>query len=182
MKKIANLLFEAKILKEIPRSGYHFLGVGKESVAEHSFCTTFIAYVMSQLEPGIDALKLISMCLLHDLAEARIGDLNTVHKKYVRADESAALEDAFRGLPFGGNMMELVREYNDGSTPEAELAHDADQLALVIELKDLMDIGYKPPEGWIDNVIKRVKSETGRKIAQAIMNTPRDDWWNGTAG
>jgi putative hydrolases of HD superfamily len=182
MKKIANLLFESKILKEIPRSGYHFLGVGKESVAEHSFCTTFIAYVMSQLEPGIDALKLISMCLLHDLAEARIGDLNTVHKKYVRADEFAALKDAFRGLPFGGNMMELVQEYNDGSTPEAELAHDADQLALVIELKDLMDIGYKPPEGWIENVIKRVKSETGRKIAQAIMDTPRDDWWNGTAG
>ena len=121
MKKIANLLFEAKILKEIPRSGYHFLGVGKESVAEHSFCTTFIAYVMSQMEPGIDALKLISMCLLHDLAEARIGDLNTVHKKYVIADESAALEDTFRGLPFGRNMMELVREYNDGSSPEAEL-------------------------------------------------------------
>ena len=47
MKKIANLLFEAKILKEIPRSGYHFLGAGKESVAEHSFSTTFIAYVMS---------------------------------------------------------------------------------------------------------------------------------------
>ena len=78
--------------------------------------------------------------------------------------------------------MELVLEYNDGSTAEAELAHDADQLALVIELKDLMDIGYKPPEGWIDNVIKRVKSETGRKIAQAIMHTQRDAWWNGTAG
>ena len=181
MKKIANLLFEAKMLKEIPRSGYHFLGVGRESVAEHSYCATFIAYVMSQLEPGVDALKLISMCLLHDLAEARIGDLNTVHKKYVRADESAALEDAFRGLAFGPNMIQLVEEYNEGTTHEAGLAHDADQLALVIELKDLMDIGYKPPEGWIDNVIKRVKSETGRKIAQAIMNTRRDDWWNGTA-
>jgi putative hydrolase of HD superfamily len=180
MKKIANLLFEAKILKEIPRSGYHFLGVGEESVAEHSFCTTFIAYVMSQLEPGVDALKLISMCLLHDLAEARVGDLNTVHKKYVRADESAALEDTVRGLAFGRNMKELVREYNEDSTPEAGLAHDADQLALVIELKDLIDIGYKPPEGWIENVINRVKTETGRKIAQAVMSTRRDDWWNGT--
>lgn len=182
MKKIANLLFEAKMLKEISRSGFHFLGVGNESVAEHSFCTTFIAYVMSQLEPGIDALKLISMCLLHDLAEARIGDLNTVHKKYVRADEAAAIEDAVRGLAFGQNLKNIVREYNEGRTSEAKLSHDADQLALILELKDLMDIGYKPPKGWIENVIERVKTETGRKIGRAIMDTKRDDWWNGTAG
>jgi putative hydrolase of HD superfamily len=69
MKNIANLLFEAKMLKEIPRSGFHFLGSGKESIAEHTFSTTFIAYVMSHLEPDIDALKLISMCLVHDLPE-----------------------------------------------------------------------------------------------------------------
>ena len=75
MKKIAHLLFEAKMLKEIPRSGFHFLGAGKESIAEHSFCTTFIAYVMSQLEPTVDALKLTTMCLVHDLPEARTGDL-----------------------------------------------------------------------------------------------------------
>jgi putative hydrolase of HD superfamily len=181
MKKIANLLFEAKILKDIPRSGFQFLGAGKESVAEHCFCTTFIAYVMSQLEPGVDALKLISMCLVHDLAEARIGDLNTVHKKYVRADEPAALEDAARGLAFGRNLKDLIREYNEGRTPEAKLSRDADQLALILELKDLMDIGYKPPKGWIENVIKRVKTDTGRKIARAIMNTKRDDWWLSTA-
>jgi len=181
MKSIANLLFEAKMLKEIPRSGFHFLGAGNESVAEHSFCTTFIAYVMSQLEPDVDALKLISMCLLHDLAEARVGDLNIVHKKYVRVDEPAALEDTARGLAFGRNLINLVREYNEARTTEAQLSHDADQLALILELKDLMDIGYKPPKGWIENVVKRVKTETGRKIGRAIMSTQRDDWWNGTA-
>ncbi len=177
MKKIANLLFEAKILKEIPRSGYHFLGAGKESVAEHSFCTTFIAYVMSQLEPEVDALKLISMCLLHDFPEARIGDLNPVHKCYVTADETKALEDATRGLAFGQNLKGLIQEYNEGRSNEARLAHDADQLALILELKDLMDIGYKPPKSWIENVIDRVKTKTGQKIARAVMETKRDAWW-----
>jgi putative hydrolase of HD superfamily len=180
MKKIAHLLFEAKILKEIPRSGYHFLGAGKESVAEHSFCTTFIAYVMSELEPGVDALKLISMCLLHDLPEARLGDLNTVHKKYVQADEPAAIQDTTRGLAFGQKLIDLLEEYNDGLTVEAKLAHDADQLALILELKDLIDIGYVPPKGWIENVIKRVETGTGKKIARAIMATSRDDWWIST--
>ncbi|CAB1064410.1 hypothetical protein D1BOALGB6SA_9204 [Olavius sp. associated proteobacterium Delta 1] len=177
MKKIANLLFEAKILKDIPRSGYHFLGAGKESVAEHSFSTTFIAYVMSQLEPEVNALKLVSMCLIHDLPEARVGDLNTVHKQYVTADETNALEDATRGLAFGQNLKGLMQEYNEGLSKEARLAHDADQLALVLELKDLMDIGYKPPTSWIENVIDRIKTKVGKRIAQAVMATRRDSWW-----
>ena len=180
MKKIANLLFEAKILKEIPRSGYHFLGAGKESVAEHSFSTTFIAYVMSQLLPEVDALKLINMCLVHDLAEARIGDLNTVHKKYVTADENKALEDATAGLSFGHNLVELTQEFKDGRTAEARLARDADQIALILELKDLIDIGYEPPKTWIQNVIDRLQTETGKKIGEAVMQTNRDEWWNDT--
>ena len=180
MKKIADLLFEAKILKEIPRSGYHFLGAGKESVAEHSFSTTFIAYVMSQLLPEVDALKLINMCLVHDLAEARIGDLNTVHKKYVTADENKALEDATAGLSFGHNLVELTQEFKDGRTTEARLARDADQLALILELKELIDIGYEPPKTWIQNVIDRLQTETGKKIGKAVMQTNRDEWWNDT--
>ena len=180
MKKIVDLLFEAKILKEIPRSGYQFLGAGKESVAEHSFSTAFIAYVMSQLEPEVDALKLISMGLIHDLAEARVGDLNTVHKQYVTADETKALEDATRGLAFGQNLKSLMQEYNEGLSTEARLAHDADQLALILELKDLMDIGYKPPNSWIENVTKRVKTKIGKKIARAVMETQRDSWWLST--
>jgi len=177
MKNIANLLFEAKILKEIPRSGYHFLGVGKESVAEHCFSTTFIAYVMSRMETEIDALKLICMCLIHDLPETRIGDLNTVHKKYVKADETEAIKDTIEGLAFGQNLTDLFDEFNAGRSIEAKLAHDADQIALILELKDLMDIGYKPPETWIQNVIGRLQTETGQKIARAVMDTPRDAWW-----
>jgi putative hydrolase of HD superfamily len=180
MKEIAHLLFEAKILKEIPRSGYQFLGAGKESVAEHCFSTAFIGYVISQLESEIDALKLICMCLIHDLPEARVGDLNAVHKKYVTADEIGALADTVRGLAFGRNLAEIMQEYNDGYSKEAQLAHDADQLALILELKDLIDIGYKPPKDWIENVTKRVKTATGRKIARAVMDTKRDDWWQKT--
>ena len=112
MKNIANLLFEAKMLKEIPRSGFHFLGAGKESIAEHSFMTTFIAYVMSQLQPTVDAIKLTTMCLVHDLPEARIGDLNTVHKTYVTADEAKAVKDMTAGLHFGEAIADLIDEYN----------------------------------------------------------------------
>ena len=177
MKNVANLLFEAKMLKEIPRSGFHFLGSGKESVAEHTFSTTFIAYVLAQLQPDIDALKLISMCLLHDLPEARIGDLNTVQKTYVTADEAKAVRDTTADLPFGSNMTDLMAEYNQNASMEAKLAHDADQIALILELKYLSDIGYAPPDTWLPHVIERIQTKIAKKLTNSIMDTHRDDWW-----
>ena len=177
MKNIANLLFEAKMLEEIPRSGFHFLGSGKESIAEHTFSTTFIAYVLAQLEPEVNALKLISMCLVHDLPEARIGDLNTVQKTYVTANEARALQDTTAGLPFGTAITDLMQEFNQNSSVEAKLAHDADQIALILELKYLSDIGYRPPDTWLPHVLERIQTKIAKELAQSIMETHRDDWW-----
>ncbi|MBW1726823.1 MAG: HD domain-containing protein [Deltaproteobacteria bacterium] len=177
MKNIANLLFKAKILKDIPRSGYHFLGVGKESVAEHSFTVSFIAFVMSQIEPDVDALRLIAMSLVHDLPEAKTGDLNYVQKKYVAADENKAVQDITRNLPFGTKLADLIKEFNECRSIEAKLAHDADQLALILDLKSLSDIGYEPPKKWLPYALQRLQTKTGRTLADSIMHTEYDAWW-----
>jgi putative hydrolases of HD superfamily len=177
MKPIADLLFEARMLKNLPRSGFSFLGVGRESVAEHVYSATFIAYIMSQLQPEVDALKLVSLCLVHDLPEARIGDLNSVQKAYVRADEPRAVEDALGSLPFGPHIRDLIEEYNAGTSTEARLARDADQIALILELKDLRDIGFLPPQDWLPHVLNRLQTETGKALASAVMSTRRDAWW-----
>ena len=177
MNRIADLLFEARMLRHIPRSGFQFLGVGRESVAEHVYATTFIAYVLARLHPEVDRWKLVTMCLVHDLPEARTGDLNAVQKAYVRSDESKAADDAFQGVPFGGDLRDLLEEYAAGETPEAKLARDADQISLILELKDLKDIGYQPPNDWLPHVLARLQTETGKALAQAIMDTRRDRWW-----
>lgn len=177
MHHIANLLFEAKMLKEIPRSGYHFLGSGKESVAEHSFMITFIAYALAKMEPEADPLKLVTMCLVHDLPEARIGDLNYVQKKYVTTHERRAVEDSTRDLPFGSSIEELIREFNEGKTREARLAKDADQIAFILDLKALSDIGHRPPRKWLPIVLGRIQTETGKQLCENIMQTAWDAWW-----
>lgn len=177
MKNIADLLFEAKILKEIPRSGFHFLGKGKESVAEHSFMVTFIAYVMSETIPDVDASRLITMCLVHDFPEARTGDLNYVQKKYVTADENQAVKDAIEDLPFGPSLADLIGDFKEGKSLEARLARDADQLALCLELKSLMDMGFKPSGKWLSSVSNRLRTEAGKKLYESIMKTNRDAWW-----
>jgi putative hydrolase of HD superfamily len=177
MKDIANLLFEAAHLKRTPRSGFNFLGAGKESVAEHTFCTLFIAWVMTKVETGVDALRLISMCLVHDLPESRIGDINYVQKQYVTADETSAMNHMGGNTSLGSDISDLVHEFNKGETLEARLAKDADQISLVIELKTLADIGFKPPHKWLPYVLKRLQTETGKQIAEAIAQTDWDTWW-----
>ncbi len=177
MEAIANLLFEARSLRTLPRSGYQFLGAGRESVAEHTFSITFTAYVLSRLVPDADGGKITAMCLVHDLPEARVGDLNYVQKLYVEADEGAAIEDLTAQLPFGHEIKALIDEFNRGESLEARLARDADQIAFILELKDLSDLGYVPPGTWIPSIRRRLQTDIGRQLADAILATERDAWW-----
>ena len=91
LKRIARFLFEVGMLRHTERSGFKFLGSGRQSVAEHILRVAYIGYVMSKMEKGIDAEKLLKMCLFHDLCEARTGDLNYVYKRYMKADEEKAI-------------------------------------------------------------------------------------------
>lgn len=177
MKSIANLLFEARMLKSTPRSGFAFLGAGRETVAEHSFMITMVAFVFTRMNPRLDAARLLAMCLLHDLPESRTGDLNYVQKKYVSADEPKAVDDLIAELPFGTSVSELIGEYNAADTVEAKLAHDADQIALLLDLKALSDMGHSPTAKWIPAVSNRIRTGMGRELAEAIMDTEWDEWW-----
>jgi putative hydrolase of HD superfamily len=177
MKRIAELLFEACFLKNLPRSGYQYLGTGNESVAEHTYSTTFIGFVMAQLEPKADALRLITMCLVHDLPEARIGDLNYVQKRYLTKDEPRALRDTLKDIPFAHRIEALTAEFETGETLESQLARDADQLALLIDLKSLKEIGYQSPDSWLPHVRKRLKTELGRDLGAAVLQGNPDGWW-----
>ncbi len=177
MNRVVDFLFETSMLKAIPRSGYAFLGSGSETVAEHSFMTAMICFAISRIEPGINTERLVTMALTHDLPEARTGDLNYVQKKYVTALEAKAASHMAEGLPFGSELLSVLQEFNEAETRESMLARDADQLSFMIELKKELDTGAKSPEKWLPFIIERIKTDTGRKLAQGIMDSNWDDWW-----
>jgi putative hydrolase of HD superfamily len=179
MKDIANFLFEVGILSKTPRSGFHFLGTGNQTVSEHVSRTVFIGYTLALLEKGVDVLKVLKMCLLHDLAEARVSDLNYVHQKYVTREEEKAIEDLAKTLPFGDDLKEVLGEYREKKTREAILAKDADNLEWIISLKEQFDIGNTRAKDWISSAIKRLKSDVAREIADEILKTTSDEWWFG---
>jgi len=177
MREVANFLFEVGMLNKTPRTGFQFLGSGKESVAEHVLRTIFIGYALSKLEKNVDELRVLKMCLVHDLPEARTGDMNYVNKKYVSVDEEKAVRELTETLFFGGDISDAIREFNEKKTKEAVLVRDADQLALILQLKEHGDLGNKYSREWIGFAVRRLCTDTAKTLADAILRTDSAEWW-----
>ena len=177
LRAAANFLFEAGMLRRTPRSGLQFLGSGDDSVAEHILRTAYVGFVLGSLVPGVDRARLVLLCLLHDLPEARTGDLNYENKKYVQADEARAVRDLAAGVPFGTDLEALIGEFNAGTTLEAKLAQDADQLELLLVLKEELDRGNPQAQEWIRFALQRLGEPVSRDLATAILATHSSDWW-----
>jgi len=174
---IVDFLFEVGILAETPRSGFYFLGSGKQSVAEHICRDVFIGFVLAQMEKGVDTEKVMKLCLFHDLAEARTSDLNYVHQKYAQADEKKAIRDVARTVPFGEDIKDLISEYRARRTKEAKLAKDADNIEWILSLKEQADTGNARAKTWIPSAVKRLKTKSAQQLARKIIKTDSDHWW-----
>ncbi|MBM4314716.1 MAG: HD domain-containing protein [Deltaproteobacteria bacterium] len=177
MREIADFLFEVGMLKKTPRSGFQFLGSGSESVAEHILRTLFIGYVLCKMDRTADELKVLRLCLVHDLPEARTGDMNYVNKKYVTVDEKKAVRELAAPLFFGTEIESLLEEFNRKETRESLLARDADQLSLILQLKECGDLGNRYSRQWIGYAVRRLNTENARELAKSIVDTDSTNWW-----
>jgi putative hydrolase of HD superfamily len=176
-RALANFFFEIGMLKKTPRSGFQFLGSGAESVAEHSYRTAMVGYALARMTPEADTPKVVLMCLFHDVPEARIGDLNYVNKKYLQADEEKAVRDLAETLPFGDEYQATLAEFNDPQSTEAMLAHDADQLEMILSLKEYRDLGNRYADEWYSIARKRLRTALARELATTIWDTDSSMWW-----
>jgi putative hydrolases of HD superfamily len=177
LKSIANFLYEVGILSKTPRSGFHFLGSGEQSVAEHTNRVVYAGYVLATLEKNVDVGKVMKMCLFHDLAEARTSDLNYVHQKYVQANEESAITDLTRTLGFGDEILAILTEHKERKSKEALLAKDADIIDWILSLKEQVDIGNSRAESWLPSAKKRLKTQVAKNLAEEILQTNSDEWW-----
>lgn len=177
-KDIANFLFETGMLAKTPRSGFFFLGSGEQSVAEHVNRVCYIGFVLANLAEANED-RVLSMCLFHDISEARISDLNYVHQKYTERKEHEAVNDLVSKLPFGNKISSIIDEYEKRESLEAKLAKDADNIELLLCLKEQVDIGNTRAKTWIPPLLGRLKTKEGQNLAKSIMETESDEWWYG---
>jgi putative hydrolases of HD superfamily len=183
IENITKYLYEMGQLKRVKRSGWWMAGItDPESVAEHSFRTAILGYILASLEDA-DPMRTALMCLFHDTAEARINDLHSTAKHYldVKSGEARALSEQVAHLPqqAANGVMALLHDYKEQQSHEAELARDADLLECIIQAREYQTQGYTLVQEWIDNCRAALKTETARKLADACLIVEPSAWWQG---
>ena len=134
-RDLLDILTVAERLKDATRHCYTS-GGRHESVAEHCWMMTLMAFLMKEEFPNVDMDKVIRMCIIHDLGEAFTGDIPVFNK--TAADEKreeAMLYNWVRSLPKkkADEMLALYQEMEERQTPEAKLYKCIDGLEAVIQ-------------------------------------------------
>jgi putative hydrolase of HD superfamily len=182
-KDIVKFLYEMGQLKRVKRSGWWIAGVkDPETVAEHSFRTAVIAYILAQLE-GADPEKVVSMALFHDMAETRTNDAHRIVRRYVDWEnvDKKAVGDQSRRLPdnIGKRITSLISEFEKAASLDARIVRDADLLECLVQAREYQTLGYNDVGDWIFNVQAALKTESAKKIAAECLKTEPKEWWQG---
>jgi putative hydrolase of HD superfamily len=127
-------------LSVVPRTGWLMAGVAGrvESVAEHCFSATAMAWVLGQHYPKVDLARVISMLVLHDIGEARMGDApkRAYPWPYMSGGRNSAEQLAMLDIvprSMHPALEDLIDEFMDRATLEARFAHDIHGLQMLIK-------------------------------------------------
>lgn len=130
-------LRDAEQLKDTLRSG--FTGKGRvESVADHTWRLTLMSIVFADKLGGIELLRLLKICVIHDLGEAIDGDI-PAPEQTTAAPKSDKERNDFRSLISSlpresqEEFLELWDDYENARSPEAVLAKALDKLETLMQ-------------------------------------------------
>ena len=176
-QNIAQFFLELGVLKRTPRSGWIRAGVqNPETIASHSFRAALIAWTLAKFHRA-DSNKVVKMALLHDLEEARTGDLDMVAKKYHLNDKKAkAYADVLKNSPFAIEALVLITELGLGKTIEAKIVKDADKLDLFIQAFEYKSAGLKVADKFMHSSKKELKLKFSKDLAKEIEKGDLV-WW-----
>ncbi len=181
MEAALNFFAEAGLLKKIKRSGWWVTGLDfPESVAEHSFRTTVIAFYLAYLE-GTDPSKTALMALFNDIHEARINDLHKMGHYYIdfKDAEKKVFKDQIQNLDVvvKNKLKELREEYDGQRSRESILARDADILECLLQAKEYYDAGHLKTRYFFSKAATFLKTKSARRLWQQIKKWNSGDWW-----
>ena len=142
-----DILHVAEKLKDTPR---HCTTSGgrTESVAEHSWRISLMAFLLRSEFPDADIDKVIRMCLIHDLGECFTGDIPTFAKTDNDRDvEDSLLNQWVKTLPeeISKEMALLYEEMDEQKTIESKIYKALDKLEALIQHNE------SPIETWSEN-------------------------------
>ena len=160
-RELLEALQIAERLKDATRHCYTKNG-RHESVAEHSWMMTLMAYFMKDEFPEVDMDKVVQMCIIHDLGECFTGDIPTFDKtKAHEQNEENLLYSWVRTLPenYANEMIALYEEMAERKTIESKIYKAIDGLEALIQ-HNISDLST-----WIPKEYELNKTYADDKVA-----------------
>ncbi|MBC7090527.1 MAG: HD family hydrolase [Nitrososphaeria archaeon] len=150
-----------RILKNIPRTGWLQNGIPfyeAESIAEHSFEVAVITLVLlNNIKMKVDAEKVLTMALIHDLSESVIGDMPKALTEKIGENLKHEIESkAFENVVGSRKLSEIFEEYSRGESLESKIVKFADKLSTFYQAKSYKNRGYDVDE-IIEGTLEEIK-------------------------
>ena len=170
-------------LKLSKRTGWFHHGVpAPESIADHMYRMAMLAMLVTYAE--LDVRKCVMMALVHDLAEAQVGDLTPmcqVDKEEKTRREHAAIEYLTRNLladtPAAQQIRALWDEYEARATPEARLVKDLDCFELCLQTYEYEQAhGIRDLQQFWLGAVPKIQNAQVRGWATALLEKRRTLW------
>ena len=181
MGRLGRLAETLEAASALARTGWMLRGVPHqlaESVAEHSFWAAVIALELSSIARslGIDVSpeRVASIALVHDLAEALMGDIAKVSGISDAVKEEAERK-AIDMLPLSSVARGLMLEFMERRSVEARLAKAAEELATLLRARSYMRVGYDVSDihSNMCNRVVKMLGEIDKRLID-LVNTELD--------
>src|SRR3954469_2805645 len=132
LEGMIDFLQSASALKDTLRTG-RTAGGRQESTADHSWRLCLLAMLLADDLERIDLLRLLQLCVVHDLAEAVTGDVPAPRQAAAdgrKEREREALRLLCAPLPeeLQQRIQALCAEYEAGCSPESLMAKGLDKI------------------------------------------------------
>lgn len=179
--RLLDFIAEAGMLKRVNRSGWTVLGLkDAETVAEHSFRCTVIAYILALMEK-VSSHRVLLMALFNDMHEARINDLHKMSQRYydVQKAEDTAFKEQIDPLParLRKELASVYKEYRQQNTRESVIARDADILECLIQAKEFYEQGVKQASRFMKKAPRFLKTKSAQDLWRLAKTTSLNEWW-----
>lgn len=160
-REYLEILHVAEKLKDTPRHCTTTKG-RTESVAEHSWRVSLMAFLLRREFPDVDMDRVVDMCLIHDLGECFTGDIPT----FVKTDSDRSVEDSLldqwvSSLPeeVASDLKSLYAEMDAQETKEAKIYKAMDKLEALIQHNE------SPLSTWSENEYELNKTYAFNTVA-----------------
>ena len=151
-------------LKKVARKGWvEKVGVEHpESVADHSFAVAILTMVLSDMKK-LDTEKAMKMALLHDLAEAKMGDFLPEEKRAeVKLREEKTILEMLSSLP--------PKQYEEYSHIWLEFKAQKSREAILVKSLDLIDMAAQALVYEMEGYDQHKLEEFWKSVDQNILD------------